>query len=243
MSFPLIATAEGLAHANVIPIASAAQSQLYEQTPIDEADLTLFKTICADFEDITCNDLHFHFSRILGIKYLDEVNATHNPRNANLSSQLSCRLNPQQPKPQLVMMDQNQHPHWVRGIVWGASLRLIISFPVQITESIPTLSGTRHPIHVHFLYLSASPQTYLSDEALRVMGIEDVVVLGQSHERSSTGSLRLPLKIGGYTLLVARSPTEAHFAHLNILGQDFVQQTGAHVFFGGDIPRFEISFP
>ncbi|KAF9563899.1 hypothetical protein EC968_004668 [Mortierella alpina] len=178
------------------------------------ADLELFKTICADFEDILPNELHTTFSSILGAQYLQEANEGPHPR---------------------------RH---VRGIVWGASLRPIISLTVQITDSILTLSGTGRPIHVHFLYLAASPQTYLSDEALRVLGIEDMVVVGEGHERSShTGSLLLPLKINGYPLLVARSPSDGHFAHLNILGQDFVKTTGAQVFFGGHIPRFEITFP
>ncbi|KAG0361830.1 hypothetical protein BC939DRAFT_21136 [Gamsiella multidivaricata] len=171
----------------------------------------LFKTICADFEDILPNDLHDSFSKILGAQYLHETNHPH-------------------------------HQQQVRGIVWGASLRPIISLHVQITEFILTLTGTPRPIHVHFLYLEASPQTYLSDEALRALGIEDMVVVGEAQERSSTGSMRLPLKVNGYTLLVARSPSDAHFAHLNILGQDFIQLTRAKVFFGGDIPRFEISF-
>ncbi|KAG0221414.1 hypothetical protein B0O80DRAFT_503535 [Mortierella sp. GBAus27b] len=178
-------------------------------------DLALFKAICADFEDILPNDLHTTFSKLLGVQYLNEPYGPHQAISQSLA----------------------------RGIVWGASLRPIISLLVQITEPILTLSGTRRPVHVHFLYLTASPQTFLSDEALRALGIEDMVVVGEAHERSSTGSLRLPLKINGHTILVARSPTEAHFAHLNILGQDFVQISGADVFFGGDIPRFEISFP
>ncbi|KAG0305910.1 hypothetical protein BGZ98_003315 [Dissophora globulifera] len=131
----------------------------------------------------------------------------------------------------------------VRGIVWGASLRPIISLHVQITDSIVTLSGTRQPIHVHFLYLAASPQTYLSDEALRVLGIEDVVVVGETNDASTAEFIPLPLKINGCTVLVARSPSGSHFSHLNILGQDFVRSTGASIFFGGEIPRFEVSFP
>lgn len=135
------------------------------------------------------------------------------------------------------------HQKHVCGIVWGASLRPIISFPVQITDSILTLSGTRSAVHVHFLYLAASPQTFLADEAMMAMGIEDMVVVGEGYDQSSNEFLRLPLKINGYTLLVARSPPDAHFAHLNILGQDFVQLSGAQVHFGGTIPRFEIAFP
>jgi hypothetical protein len=194
------------------------------------------------------------------------------------------------------------HQKLVSGIVWSASLRLIISLSVQITDSILTLSGTRFPINVHFLYLPASPQTYLSDEALRALGIEDMVVVGEhsiapmastpldpvsvssppfgntpfsnsynteadGYEDDGSGSnesngngvngggyggrngsysstlLRLPLRINGYTTLVARSPADGHFSHLNILGQDFVQLSGANVYFGGQIPRFEISFP
>ncbi|KAF8943798.1 hypothetical protein BGZ47_005058 [Haplosporangium gracile] len=184
------------------------------------------------------------------------------------------------------------HQKLIRGIVWGTNLRLIISLSVQITESILTLSGTRFPINVHFLYLSASPQTYLSEEALRTLGIEDMVIVGEhsiastntpldpacfsptplnlfnpfSNPYNNTGTdgnggqggnggnggndtssyvstlLRLPLRINGYTVMVARSPADGHFSHLNILGQDFVQASGANVFFGGQIPRFEISF-
>ncbi|KAF9350691.1 hypothetical protein BGX34_001034 [Mortierella sp. NVP85] len=187
-------------------------------------DLALFKTVCADFEDILPNDLHATFSALLGIQYLQETSDPHHPTHGQLQ-------------------DQQSNQDHIRGIVWGASLRPIISLDVQISESILTLSGTRRPIHVHFLYLAASPQTFLSDEALRVLGIEDMVVVGEPYERSSNGSLRLPLKIHGHIVQVARSPTEGHFAHLNILGQDFVQITGAHVFFGGDVPRFEISIP
>ncbi|KAG0216084.1 hypothetical protein BGX28_005979 [Mortierella sp. GBA30] len=176
------------------------------------ADLELFKSVCADFEDILPNDLHTTFSHFLGAQYLQGAN---DPR----------------------------HQKHVRGIVWGTSLRAIISLKVEITDSILTLSGARRPMHVHFLYLASSPQTYLSDEALRALGIEDMVIVGEGHERSSASCLRLPLKINGYTVLVARSPSDAHFAHLNILGQDFVQTTGAQVFFGGQIPRFEITFP
>ncbi|KAG0055554.1 hypothetical protein BGZ90_005726, partial [Linnemannia elongata] len=166
------------------------------------------------------------------------------------------------------------HEKLVRGIVWGASLRPIISLSVQITESILTLSGTRFPINVHFLYLPASPQTYLSEEALRTLGIEDMVVVGE-HSIAPTTSpldpvsmtpdlfsnpfsnsynnniaidgydgnggyggngtdtysatlLRLPLRINGYTTMVARSPSDGHFSHLNILGQDFVKLSGAN---------------
>ncbi|KAF8939845.1 hypothetical protein BGZ58_008577 [Dissophora ornata] len=179
---------------------------------MNASDVTLFKTICADFEDILPNDLHGTFSKILGAEYLHETNDPHHQRH-------------------------------VRGIVWGPSLRPIISLHVQITDSILTLTGTRRPIHVHFLYLAASPQTYLSDEALGALGIEDMVVVGEAHEQSTISPIRLPLKINGYAVLVDRSPSDAHFAHLNILGQDFVQLTGARVFFGGEVPRFEISFP
>ncbi|KAG0297853.1 hypothetical protein BGZ96_004504 [Linnemannia gamsii] len=193
------------------------------------------------------------------------------------------------------------HQKLVRGIVWGASLRPVISLSVQITESILTLSGTRFPINVHFLYLPASPQTYLSEEALKALGIEDMVVVGEhsispmaftpmdpvsvsspfsnspfsnspfndigadgygsdgygsdgySGQGGSGGNgggngsyssnlLRLPLRINGYTTMIARSPADGHFSHLNILGQDFIQLSGANVYFGGQIPRFEISF-
>ncbi|KAF9572757.1 hypothetical protein EC968_009485 [Mortierella alpina] len=130
----------------------------------------------------------------------------------------------------------------VQGAVWGASLRPIISLDVQITECITTLSGTRKPVHVHFLYLQASPQTYLSDEALRAIGIEDMVVAGESLANSDS-SMRIPLYINGYRSHVVRSPNDSHFAHLNILGEDFIQATGAKVYFGGNEPQFAIQFP
>ncbi|KAF9929637.1 hypothetical protein BGZ75_007097 [Mortierella antarctica] len=130
----------------------------------------------------------------------------------------------------------------VQGAVWGANLRPIISLDVQITESITTLSGTRKPVHVHFLYLQASPQTYLSDEAMRAIGIEDMVVAGESLA-SSDSAMQIPLYINGYRSQVIRSPNDSHFAHLNILGEDFIEATGAKVFFGGNEPQFAIQFP
>jgi len=130
----------------------------------------------------------------------------------------------------------------VQGAVWGANFRPIISLDVQITESITTLSGTRKPVHVHFLYLQASPQTYLSDEALRAIGIEDMVVAGESLASSDSG-MRIPLYINGYRSYVIRSPNDSHFAHLNILGEDFIQASCAQVFFGGNEPQFAIKFP
>ncbi|KAF9207670.1 hypothetical protein BGZ49_010779 [Haplosporangium sp. Z 27] len=175
-------------------------------------DLSLFNSICADFEDILPNDLHGPFSEILGSQYLQEA------------------------------FNNSPQKH-IRGIVWGSSLRPIITFHVQISDSILTLTGSRYPIHIHFLYLPVSPQTFLSDEALRALGIEDMVVVGEPHKHSSLTSLRLPLKINGHLVPVARSPSDTHFAHLNILGQDFIQHTGATVFFGGQTPRFEITFP
>ncbi|KAF9419530.1 hypothetical protein BGZ94_009392 [Podila epigama] len=133
-------------------------------------------------------------------------------------------------------------PH-VQGIVWGSSLRQFISLNVQIDQPILTLSGSRLPIHVHFLYIAPSPQTFLSDQALKVLGLEDMVVVGHQRSANDGSSMRLPLKINGFPILVARSPPESHFAHLNILGQDFIQISRADVFFGGHIPRFQISFP
>ncbi|KAF9279340.1 hypothetical protein BGZ68_007977 [Mortierella alpina] len=130
----------------------------------------------------------------------------------------------------------------VQGAVWGSSLRPIISLDVQVTEAIITLSGTRKPVHVHFLYLQASPQTYLSDEALRAMGVEDMVVAGESLTNSDD-SMRIPLYINGYRTWVIRSPPESHFAHLNILGEDFIQASRAQVFFGGNEPQFAMKFP
>ncbi|KAF9092877.1 hypothetical protein BGX29_004366 [Mortierella sp. GBA35] len=249
-------------------------------------NLALFKTICADFEDILPQDLHGPFSKHLHRPYLSLITTNNN--------------NDQSSSPTTVIAHQKH----VQGIVWGASLRLVISLPVQITDAILTLSGTRFPINVHFLYLPASPQTYLSEEALRTLGIEDMVIVGEhsiaspttpldpptttlnnsnnnnnnnncnnnftdnstddftdnmanngldgcidgigadigGYGSSSYSLLRLPLRINGYPIMVARSPSDGHFSHLNILGQDFIQLSGANVFFGGQIPRFEISF-
>ena len=131
---------------------------------------------------------------------------------------------------------------FVQGAVWGANFRPIISLDVQISESIITLSGTAKPVHVHFLYLQASPQTYLSDEALRAIGIEDMVIAGECLANSDR-SMRVPLYINGYKSYVIRSPHESHFAHLNILGDDFIQASKARVFFGGNEPKFAMQFP
>ncbi|KAF9141736.1 hypothetical protein BGX30_004216 [Mortierella sp. GBA39] len=226
--------------------------------PTTTDDLILFKTLCADFEDILPNDLHATFSKHLQRPYLSIITRPTSSSNNNAT-------------PMIV------HQKLVRGIVWGASLRPIISLSVQISESILTLSGTRFPINVHFLYLPTSAQTYLSEEVLRTLGIEDMVVVGEhsiapttslpnsvsntpnsfSNSNNNIGTdgcsgnvadtyssslLRLPLRINGYMTMVARSPADGHFSHLNILGQDFVKVSGANVFFGGQIPRFEISF-
>ncbi|KAG0369790.1 hypothetical protein BC939DRAFT_454593 [Gamsiella multidivaricata] len=129
----------------------------------------------------------------------------------------------------------------VRGVIMGANLRPIISLHVQITEAITTMSGTPHPVNVHFLHVAASAQTYMSEEALRAIGVEDAVVVGESVDKTKT--LRLPLLINGYRVLVSPSPSESHFAHINILGEDFIHASRAQVFFGGDPPRFEIAFP
>ncbi|KAF9547209.1 hypothetical protein EC957_008719 [Mortierella hygrophila] len=221
-------------------------------------DLTLFKTLCADFEDILPHDLHDTFSKHLQRPYLSIITPPTSSSNNNATPMIA-------------------HQKLVRGIVWGASLRPIISLSAQISESILTLSGTRFPINVHFLYLPASAQTYLSEEVLKTLGIEDMVVVGEhsiapttslpnpapttpdpfSNSYNNIGTdgysgndadtyssslLRLPIRINGYTTMVARSPADGHFSHLNILGQDFVKVSGANVFFGGQIPRFEISF-
>ncbi|KAF9092929.1 hypothetical protein BGX29_007748 [Mortierella sp. GBA35] len=130
----------------------------------------------------------------------------------------------------------------VRGAVWGANLRPIVSLHVQITDKITTMSGTRNPINVHFLFLEASPQTYISEEALRAMGIEDAVIAGEPLD-DSNNDVRLPVKINGYALDVARSPSDSHFAHLNILGEDLICASGANAYFGGNPPQFEITFP
>lgn len=175
------------------------------------ADTEIFKSICADFEDVLLSDLHDTISRLLHKPYLQE------------STDIT-------PAP------------LIQGIVWGTSLRPIISLNVQLAQPIITLSGTRSPIHVHFLYLAASPQTFMSDQALRALGIEDMVVVGHAQTGSSTSSMRLPLKINGCPILVARSPPDSHFAHLNILGQDFIHLARAHVYFGGQVPQFLISF-
>ncbi|KAF9129446.1 hypothetical protein BGW39_004170 [Mortierella sp. 14UC] len=129
-----------------------------------------------------------------------------------------------------------------RGAVWGPSLRPIVSLHVQITDNITTMSGTRRPLNVHFLFLEASPQTYISEEALKMMGIEDAVVAGEALV-GPNDHVRLPLKINGYKVDVARSPSNSHFAHLNILGEDFIRVSGASAYYGGNPPNFELAFP
>lgn len=118
------------------------------------------------------------------------------------------------------------HQKLIRGTVWSASMRPIISLPVQLSGAITTLS-TRNSLNVHFLCLEASPQTYLSEEAMRALRLDDMVVVGElvSTERRGS-SIWLPLLLNGYTVVVAQSPAESHFAHLNILGNDFTRARG-----------------
>ncbi|KAG0316892.1 hypothetical protein BGZ97_006206 [Linnemannia gamsii] len=130
----------------------------------------------------------------------------------------------------------------VLGAVWGTNLRPIISLHVQITENIPTISGTRQPVHVHFLFLEASPQTYISEEALKRIGIEDAVVAGESLV-GPNDHVSLPVRINGYIVDIARSPSDSHFAHLNILGEDLIRVSGANAYYGGNPPIFELVFP
>ncbi|KAF9438429.1 hypothetical protein BGZ76_007953 [Entomortierella beljakovae] len=81
----------------------------------------------------------------------------------------------------------------------------------------------------------------MSREALRAIGIEDMVVVGES--MGDPEPTKLPLLINGFRTLVLMSPSKSHFAHLNILGEDFIQASEASVFFGGPQLRFEITFP
>ncbi|KAG0346008.1 hypothetical protein BG005_000983 [Podila minutissima] len=137
------------------------------------------------------------------------------------------------------------HQKLIRGTVWGVSMRPVISLPVQVSGAITTMS-TSKPLNVHFLYLEVSPQTYLSAEAKRALGLDDMVVVGESVTTDTGGrSIQLPLLLNGYRVAVAQSPAKSHFAHLNILGNDFVRAAGAQVLFGGDgeTPQFEIYFP
>ncbi|KAF9175095.1 hypothetical protein BGX21_007725 [Mortierella sp. AD011] len=129
----------------------------------------------------------------------------------------------------------------VRGGVLGVNFRPIISLHVQISDAITTMSGAPLPVNVHFLFMAASPQTYMSEEALRAIGVEDMVVVGEPMDDPE--SIRLPLLINGFRVFVQRSPSKSHFAHLNILGEDFVHASGARVSFGGETPHFEIVFP
>ncbi|KAF9195420.1 hypothetical protein BGZ50_004593 [Haplosporangium sp. Z 11] len=144
--------------------------------------------------------------------------------------------------PYLQELSEPECKRSIKGVVWGVHLRPIISLNVQISESIMTLTGTKQPVHVHFLYLATSPQTYMSDEALRAIGVEDIVVVGDAMSETPS-TMRIPLLINGYRTLISRSPSDSHFAHLNILAEDFVRASGARVIFGGDNPQFEIVFP
>ncbi|KAF9546655.1 hypothetical protein EC957_009578 [Mortierella hygrophila] len=61
----------------------------------------------------------------------------------------------------------------------------------------------------------ARTQTYIWEEALKLMGIEDAVVAGETLV-APNDHVRLPVKIN---VDVPRSPSDSHFAHLNILGE------------------------
>ncbi|KAI1316534.1 hypothetical protein EDD11_009873 [Mortierella claussenii] len=172
---------------------------------------SLFDTLCADYEDITIEDLKGHVSQRLDAPYLQQV-------------------------------ADSRSKKVVQGAVWGVSLRPIISLHVQISDAITTLSGTPNPVNVHFLYMATSPQTYMSEEAMRVIGVEDMVVAGEALDDSST-LMRMPLLVNGYQVQVARSPATSHFAHVSILGEDFVHASRARVFFGGDEPTLQFTFP
>lgn len=74
------------------------------------------------------------------------------------------------------------------------------------------------------------------------MGIEDAVVAGEALV-GPNDHVRLPLKINGYRVDVARSPSDSHFAHLNILGEDLIRASGASAYYGGNPPNFELVFP
>ncbi|KAF9901534.1 hypothetical protein EC991_006045 [Linnemannia zychae] len=150
-----------------------------------------------------------------------------------VSQKLGCRyLEETSPEPKKL----------IRGAVWGSSLRPIVSLHVQITDNIITLSGTRQPINAHFLFLEASPQTYFSKEVLKMMGIEDPVVAGEALA-GPNDHVRLPVKINGCKVDIARSPSSSHFAHLNILGEDFIRASGAKAYYGGNPPDFVLVFP
>ncbi|KAG0027623.1 hypothetical protein BGZ81_005429 [Podila clonocystis] len=105
--------------------------------------------------------------------------------------------------------------------------------------------STRKPLHVHFLYLEACPQTYFSEEAMHALGLDNMVVVGEPENTDSGSSpMRLPLLLNGYEVAMKKAPAESHFAHLNMLGNDFTRATGAQVRFSGDgETQFEISFP
>jgi len=79
----------------------------------------------------------------------------------------------------------------------------IISLPLQLSGATTTLSK-RNPLNVHFLCLEASPQTYLSEEAMRALRLDDMVVVGEPVSTERRGaSIRLPLLLNGYTVVVA----------------------------------------
>ncbi|KAG9073285.1 hypothetical protein KI688_001077 [Linnemannia hyalina] len=86
------------------------------------------------------------------------------------------------------------------------------------------------------------PQTYIWEEALKLMGIEDAVVFGETLVAPNEHA-RLPVKINGYNVDIPRSPSDSHFAHLNILGEDLIRAFGANVNCGGNPPNFELGFP
>ncbi|KAF9137704.1 hypothetical protein BGX30_009983 [Mortierella sp. GBA39] len=74
------------------------------------------------------------------------------------------------------------------------------------------------------------------------MGIEGAVVAGETLV-APNDHVRLLVKINGYNVDVPRSPSDSHFAQLDILGEGLIRAFGANVHYGGNPPNFELAFP
>ncbi|KAG0238166.1 hypothetical protein BGW42_007157 [Actinomortierella wolfii] len=202
-----------------------------------QLDEFLFDHICADFEEIMPEDLYQSISRRLGVQYLSE--ASHVPVPLPI----------------------------IQGATIGASMRPFVSMVVQKDQRMevavsgrnpgspfPTLDGHGNPgeipplpRNVHFLYMAACPQTYLSIQTLKALGIDDqeMVELGlvNDDDCAMDDPIPIPLLINGYPVLAYVSPPESHFAHLNIIGQSLLRASGASVTMTGNPPVLVFTFP
>ncbi|PUU73966.1 hypothetical protein B9Z19DRAFT_1134108 [Tuber borchii] len=96
-------------------------------------------------------------------------------------------------------------PVEVGAIIYGPNGR-------TITSLIVTYKGNSR--WVFFLIDTGAPKTFLSLEAYSALGIPWTQELGAW------------VTIAGRATIVCQSPVKSHFAHVNILGTDFVEKVG-----------------